>query len=68
MLVNVNGNTKEIKDQDIIDSWNHLADVYISNISELSEEDLIYAIENDDYIMSFLLGENFEGEYNINLL
>lgn len=68
MLVNVNGNTKEIKDQDIVDSWNHLADVYVSNISELSEESLIYAIENDDCIMNFLLGEDFEGEYNITLV
>ena len=68
MLVNANQKLFDIVVQDILNSHNHYNGTYVTDISLLSEEEIINAIENSNDIMINLLGEEFEGEYNINLL
>ena len=68
MLVNANQKLFDIVVQDILNSHNRYNGTYVTDISLLSEEEIISAIENSNDIMINLLGEEFEGEYNINLL
>lgn len=68
MLVNANQKLFDIVVQDILNSHNRYNGICVTDISLLSEEEIISAIENSNDIMINLLGEEFEGEYNINLL
>lgn len=68
MLVNANQKLFDIVVQDILNSHNRYNGTNVTDISLLSEEEIISAIENSNDIMINLLGEDFEGEYNINLL
>lgn len=68
MLVNANQKLFDIVIQDILNSHNRYNGTNVTDISLLSEEEIISAIENSNNIMINLLGEDFEGEYNINLL
>lgn len=68
MLVNANQKLFDIVVQDILNSHNHYNGTCVTDISLLSEEEIINAIENSNDIMINLLGKDFEGEYNINLL
>lgn len=68
MLVNANQKLFDIIVQDILNSHNRYNGTNVTDISLLSEEEIINAIENSNDIMINLLGEDFEGEYNINLL
>ena len=68
MLVNANQKLFDIIVQDILNSHNRYNGTCVTDISLLSEEEIINAIENSNDIMINLLGEEFEGEYNINLL
>lgn len=68
MLVNANQKLFDIIVQDILNSHNRYNGTNVTDISLLSEEEIISAIENSNDIMINLLGKDFEGEYNINLL
>ena len=65
MLVSV---IHDIKNQDILDSYNSYNETNITDINELSNDEIINAIENSNDIMISLLGKEFEGEYNITLV
>lgn len=67
MLVNANQKLFDIVVQDILNSHNRYNGTNVTDISLLSEEEIISAIENSNDIMINLLGKDFEGEYNINL-
>lgn len=68
MLVSVNQINHDIKVQDILDSHNSYNGTNVTDITSLTDDEIVNAIENSNDIMISLLGEEFEGEYNITLV
>lgn len=58
----------DIDDARIVDAYNKSNETKATKVGELSEDEIVEAVIQDDDILVDLLGEDFEGAFDINII